>query len=174
MELQQDGLVLRNAGPADAATLADWWNDGAVMAHAGFPRGVGTTAEAVARSLAEDGDDTRRRLMLEYQGRPIGEMAYRLQDGNTAQIDIKICLPDCQGHGLGRRALCMLIRALWKRGIDAVVLDTTPENRRARHVYESLGFKQVRINEDSWTDQLGNLRSSVDYRLTPETFRDLW
>jgi ribosomal protein S18 acetylase RimI-like enzyme len=68
----------------------------------------------------------------------------------------------------------MLIRALWKRGIDAVVLDTTPENRRARHVYESLGFKQVRINENSWTDQLGNLRSSVDYRLTPETFRDLW
>lgn len=51
-----------------------------------------------------------------------------------------------------------------------IILDTNLENKRAQHVYEQLGFKRVRINVDSWKDQLGNLKSSVDYELIKEDF----
>jgi hypothetical protein len=54
MKLEFDGILLRNAEKADAAQLAAWWNDGAVMAHAGFPLGLGTTPEKIAADLASD------------------------------------------------------------------------------------------------------------------------
>ena len=43
MDICLHELRIRNAVPADCRRLADWWNDGAVMAHAGFPNGLGTT-----------------------------------------------------------------------------------------------------------------------------------
>ena len=39
MDLQYEKLTIRDATPADAEQLTVWWNDGAVMAHAGFPNG---------------------------------------------------------------------------------------------------------------------------------------
>ena len=163
-------LTLRDALPSDAAQLAEWWNDGSVMEHAGFPNGLGTTAERIAESLAGDSDDTRRRLMIEYCGRPIGEMSYRLK-GSEAEIGIKICDFTMQEKGLGKQALSLLISYLFDScGCRRIVLDTAPENSRARHVYERLGFRLLRINKDSWRDQLGRSRSSADYELLPEGF----
>ena len=52
-------------------------------------------------------------------------------------------------------------------------LDTNLNNLRAQHVYECLGFQKMRVNYDSWTDQLGQLQSSVAYELIPHHFRDL-
>ena len=66
----------------------------------------------------------------------------------------------------------MLIRYLFDCGFEKIVLDTNLQNVRAQHVYESLGFQKLRINTDSWTDQLGQTQSSVDYELTPENFVD--
>ena len=45
MKIQHENLTIRQAMVADAKQLAAWWNDGAVMAHAGFPNGLGTTEE---------------------------------------------------------------------------------------------------------------------------------
>ena len=59
-----------------------------------------------------------------------------------------------------------------KAGFDKIVLDTNLTNLRAQHVYESLGFRKLRINYDSWTDQLGNKQSAVDYELTEDNFVD--
>ena len=42
MEHTYKNLTIRNATVDDAAILADWWNDGTIMAHAGFPDGLGT------------------------------------------------------------------------------------------------------------------------------------
>jgi len=68
--------------------------------------------------------------------------------------------------------LSMLIRWLFDNGIDKIVLDTNLTNLRAQHVYESLGFRKLRVNHDSWLDQLGNKMSSVDYALAEEDFVD--
>ena len=43
---------------------------------------------------------------------------------------------------------------------------------RAQHVYEKLGFHRVRIHENSWKNQLGELQSSIDYELKPDDFID--
>ena len=40
---QFDNLTLRNATVKDADLLSAWWNDGKIMAHAGFPNGTGET-----------------------------------------------------------------------------------------------------------------------------------
>lgn len=159
-------LVIREALPADAAQLTAWWNDGAVMAHAGFPNGLGTTEEKVIAGLGKG------RLVLEENEQLIGEACYRKVGEGVAEIGIKICETDCQNRGLGRILLSMLIAWLFESGYEKIVLDTNLTNLRAQHVYESLGFRKLRINYGSWTDQLGQKQSAVDYELTKENFID--
>ncbi len=171
MYLKYHDLVIRNATAEDAIQLANWWNDGAVMAHAGFPLGLGTTPEKVAAGMSGDSDDTHRLLMLEYQGRPIGEMSFRCLADGAAEMGIKICDTTMQERGLGRQYLSMLITALFERGHRKMVLDTNLNNLRAQHVYESLGFTRLGVQENCWQDQLGRPQSAVDYELLPENFR---
>ena len=166
MHIKYDSLTIRDAVAADAAQLTAWWNDGAVMAHAGFPNGLGTTVEKVIAGLGNG------RLILIENERLIGEACYRKVGEGIAEIGIKICETDCQNRGLGRIILSMLISWLFEQGFEKIVLDTSLTNKRAQHVYESLGFKKLRVNIDSWTDQLGNKQSSVDYELTEGNFID--
>lgn len=169
MLLNYQNLTIRNATAADAPQLAEWWNDGKVMAHAGFPNGLGTTAEKIAESLATDTEDYRR-LMIELNGKPIGEMCYENMGGGTARIGIKICDFSKQEKGYGKKLLSMLISALFENGYLKIVLDTNVKNERAQHVYESLGFKKLRVNENAWRDQVGGLQSFIDYELLPSDF----
>ena len=172
MEIISGDIRIRNAGETDCEQLAAWWNDGAVMAHAGFPLGLGTTAEKIKEDLTADSDATGRRLIIEYKGRPIGEMNYRNMGNSTAEIGIKICEASFQEKGLGRVILSLFIKELFSMGYNRIILDTNLKNLRAQHVYEKLGFRRLRVNIDSWEDQLGVPQSSVDYDLTPEDFLD--
>ncbi len=172
MRIEKNGITIRNAEKADCEQLATWWNDGKVMAYAGFPLGLGTTAEEIESQIAPDTDETRRRLIIEYRGVRIGEMSYRNLGNRTAEIGIKICEPAYQERGLGRVILSLLIQGLFSSGYTKIVLDTNLNNTRAQHVYEKLGFRKVRVRMNSWTDQLGELQSAVDYELSPEEFVD--
>ncbi len=172
MDISLEGIRIRNATPADCQQLADWWNDGTVMAHAGFPNGIGTTTDEVSRQIARGCDEKGRTLIIEYYGRSIGEMSYRNIGDYSAEIGIKICESDYQEKGLGRIILSLFIRELFSIGFTKIVLDTNLKNLRAQRVYELLGFQKIRINYDSWTDQLGELQSSIDYELSPEHFLD--
>lgn len=171
MYLKHKDFVIRSAVASDAAQLAAWWNDGRVMAHAGFPHGLGTTAEEVAANISTDTDMTQRRLIIERAGVPIGEMSYRNVGEQTAEIGIKICDFSQQEKGYGKQLLTMLISALFEElGFQKIVLDTNLKNKRAQHVYETLGFQKLRVNENAWTDQAGELQSSVDYEMRPQDF----
>lgn len=184
MRLEQGKLCIKNAEQEDCKQLVRWWNDGAVMAHAGFPNGLGTNEEKVQKQIAADSDDTRRHLVIWYDGNRIGEMSYaNLGDSleetgedtienRTADIGIKICNPTFQENGLGKIVLSMLIRELFSRGYTKIVLDTNLKNKRAQHVYERLGFQKVNIRMDAWIDQVGEKQSVVDYELTKEHFVD--
>lgn len=172
MWIQHNDIIIRNVEEGDCNQLAAWWNDGNVMAHAGFPLGLNTTAEEIKKQIAEDTDETKRRLIIEYQGQRIGEMSYYNVGNHVAEIGIKICVSSFQEKGLGRIALSMLIRELFNRGYVKIILDTNKKNTRAQHVYEKLGFHSVRIREDSWKNQLGELQSAIDYELTPDDFID--
>jgi len=167
MHLIDGDLVIRNATSVDAGMLCNWWNDGKIMAHAGFPHGLGTTAGKVALELASDDDDKGRRLILEIDSLPVGEMNYRNKGDKIAEIGIKICDTGKQDKGFGSRFLRMLIDSLFNEmGYEKITLDTNLSNVRAQHVYEGLGFKKVATNLNSWRDQVGELQSSVDYALT--------
>lgn len=184
MRLEQGKLCIKNAEQEDCKQLVRWWNDGAVMAHAGFPNGLGTNEEKVQKQIAADSDDTRRHLVIWYDGNRIGEMSYaNLGDSleetgedtienRTADIGIKICNSTFQEKGLGKIVLSMLIRELFSRGYTKIVLDTNLKNKRAQHVYERLGFQKVNIRMDAWIDQVGKKQSVVDYELTKEHFVD--
>ena len=184
MRLEQGKLCIKNAEQEDCKQLVSWWNDGAVMAHAGFPNGLWTNEEKVQKQIAADSDDTRRHLVIWYDGNRIGEMNYaNLGDSleetgedtienRTADIGIKICNPTFQEKGLGKIVLSMLIRELFSRGYTKIVLDTNLKNKRAQHVYERLGFQKVNIRMDAWIDQVGEKQSVVDYELTKEHFVD--
>ena len=170
MRVDVDELTLRSAQSADAEILTEWWNDGAVMAHAGFPLGLGTTLERTRESI-EQKDDRSQLLMIEWMGQPIGECNYRIREG-YAEIGIKICRAEFQNQGIGKKVLRSLIRTLFELRddggeflIEKIVLDTNLKNTRAQHVYEQLGFRKLRVNVDFWQDQLGQWQTTVDYEL---------
>lgn len=170
MKINYNHLVIRNATSKDAEILCRWWNDGEIMAHAGFPNGLGTNEETIIEQLARDTDDTYRRLILEADGLPIGEMNYRNKGDETAEIGIKICDFSKQNKGYGKMFLSMLIDSLFGNGYEKIILDTNVKNKRAQYVYEKIGFKKVRVNENFWTDQLGEKQLLIDYELEKADF----
>ncbi|MDR2102775.1 MAG: GNAT family N-acetyltransferase [Treponema sp.] len=150
MELKQDNLVIRHATIHDAKILCNWWNDGKVMAHAGFPDGINTTEEKIIQQISEETDDTTRRWIIEINNEPSGEMNYRNKGDNTAEIGIKICDLNKQEKGYGTRLLKMFIKYLFEHlGYEKIILDTKINNKRAQHVYETIGFKKIGMNEDA-------------------------
>lgn len=173
MKLIYNNIIIRNATLDDAKQLSAWWNDGNVMAHAGWPLGTGQTEEMIASKLALDDEINYQRLIIEYNHCPIGEANYRRVDINVVEIGIKICDFSMQNKGLGKIILSMLIESLFNDyGFEKIILDTNLNNKRAQHVYEKLGFQKIRTNMNSWKDQLGQLQSSIDYELVPSHFKN--
>lgn len=171
MYLHQNELTIRDALPADAPLLCRWWNDGKVMEHAGFPQGLGTSVEKITQKLLEP-DNRTHLLIIESEGLPIGEMNWRREESDHAEIGIKICESDRQEKGFGSRLIAMLCRDLFaNRGIARITLNTMLENQRAQYVYEKLGFVKTGVRENCWRDQTGKLRTAVDYQLLPQQLR---
>ena len=137
MIIKQGNLTIRNATVTDAEQLCLWWNDGKVMAHAGFPKGLNETPENIRKSLLTDTDETHRRHIIELDDKPIGEMNYRNKGNRTAEIGIKICDFHAQNKGYGTALLTMFIDALFTYySYDKIILDTNVKNLRAQYVYE--------------------------------------
>ena len=134
MNIKYDQLCIRNAEKKDCEQLAKWWNDGKVMAHAGFPNGLGTTATEIEKQIVNDSDETRRRLMIVYKNTLIGEMSFYVYENAKYEIGIKICEFDYQEKGLGKIVLSMLIEELFHMGAQLIFLDTNLNNTRAQHV----------------------------------------
>lgn len=171
MNITYEGFRLRNALPCDVPLLTRWWNDGRIMAHAGFADGLHTNEKEVLEKIKQDNENCRR-LIIERNNTAIGEMIYFRKDEDTAEIGIKIC--DFQKHdkGYGKIVLSMLIQTLFgQMGYKKIVLDTDWNNLRAQHVYEQLGFKKTAIHKDAWKDQQGRMRTNVDYELYPCDFQ---
>ena len=170
MLLVYKNLKIRNAVAKDAQILCNWWNNGEIMAHAGFSNGLNTNVKKIIHELSADSDDTYRRLIIEIDDIPSGEMSFRNKQNNVAEIGIKICESSEQEKGYGTLLIKMLISYLFANGYEKIILDTNTKNTRAQHVYEQIGFQRLRVNHDSWRNQLGELQSSVDYELLKPQF----
>lgn len=171
MIIKYNNLIIRNAAEDDAEILCNWWNDGKVMAHAGFPNGLGTNVKEIEEQLKSNSDEKGRVLIIEADNIPIGEMNYSNMGNGIAEIGIKICDFSKQEKGYGKKLLSMLINYLFQEmGYSKIILDTNLDNKRAQHVYEELGFKKVRVNMGAWKNQFGELQSSVDYEMNKSDF----
>lgn len=174
--VQKNDLTIRSAEIGDAELLTTWWNDGTVMEHAGFPNGLNQSLEETIEQISNNERCLSQRCIIEVKGIPIGEMNYSI--GNRlAEIGIKICDSSYQNHNLGTKFIEMLVEHLFTNEalnhavpIDKIILDTNKKNERAKHVYEKIGFLKLRVNEDAWKDQVGQLQSSVDYEMSRERY----
>jgi len=167
MFIKIENLMIRNVEDTDAKQLCTWWNDGKIMAHAGFFNGLGCTPEEISRDISTDTDRTHRRHIIELDGKPIGEMNYR-RKGNAAELGIKICDFSEQEKGYGTKLLTAFIDALFRYyDFESMILDTNLKNERAQYVYEKkLGFRFVGIEKDAWRDPLGELNTMVNFRMS--------
>lgn len=175
MRIEANQIVVRTALKEDAPVIKKWWNDGAVMAHAGFPNGLGESVESVEKQISYNRLESQIGI-IEWDHHPIGELSYSIQD-HQAEIGIKICETTRQNQGTGRIVLSMLMNYLFldreltrELLVERIILDTNLKNTRAQHVYESLGFENKGIRVDAWIDQLGEKQSAVDYEMTKASF----
>ena len=118
MLIQKDNLAIRNATITDTALLGNWWRDGKVMAHTGFPLGLDISDGEIITSLAKAAE-TGRTLIIKIDTAP----------DSTAEIRIKICDFDAQGRGYGTKFLKMLICELFTNlAFERITLDTNINN----------------------------------------------
>lgn len=185
MKIKKDNLLLRSATIDDARILNKWWNDGTVMAHAGFPHGTGESLEYTENLVKQNETLLSQRLIIEIDDKRVGEMMFGLYTDDEAhervsEMGIKICEPEYQNHGYGTTLLKMLITYLFtdaelnsKFKIDKIVLDTNTNNKRAQKVYEQkLGFRTLGT-EPSWVDENGVQQYQIMYDMTREAFGKL-
>ncbi len=73
--------------------------------------------------------------------------------GATAVPELAIAVaPEFQGRGLGRKVLSALLARVGDEGLSAVELTVAADNPRARRLYESFEFVEIRKDESgrSW------------------------
>ena len=79
--------------------------------------------------------------------------AYVILNGLTedsGSIELKRIVVAAPGHGLGRRILTEIIRIAFRElRAHRLFLDVLDDNSRARHLYESLGFKYEGVMRDA-------------------------
>lgn len=173
---EKGNLIIRSAIIEDAERVTQWWNDGEVMAHAGFPNGLGQSVEETMSQIKRNEVKLSQLCIIEVEHTPVGELSFGIGP-DFAEIGIKICDATYQNKGYGNQVLKMLVEYLFTDEtiskcvkIEKIQLDTNINNKRAQHVYEALGFKKVAINKDAFTNQLGELQTSVDYEMTREDY----
>lgn len=179
MLIKKENLVIRSATLADAQILTNWWNDGVVMDHAGFPNGLGQIVEETIKQIKENEIRLSQICIIEIDNVRIGEMNFYIKE-NVAEIGIKICDASYQSQGYGSNLLRMLIEYLFtdekinnKEKVNKIILDTNINNKIAQYVYEKLGFRKVATNIDAWKDQLGQWQTSVEYEMTLEDYKKM-
>jgi RimJ/RimL family protein N-acetyltransferase len=120
-------ISVRPIGPADAAwvraSIRERWGSDVVVGH-----GVVVEPATLPGFAAEEG------------GHPVGLVTYRVEDDGCEIVTIDAFE---EGVGVGG-ALVEAVRGL---GHARVWLVTTNDNRRARRLYERLGFRLVAVHE---------------------------
>ena len=82
-------------------------------------------------------------LLARANGKAVGCVAVRNQNGATCEMKRLYVKPEYRGAGLGRRLAENAIRKARQLGYVRIVLDTLPSMAEAQPLYESLGFREV-------------------------------
>jgi len=180
MKIIKSNLMIRSARPEDATILTSWWNDGKVMAHAGFPLGLNIAVEETLKQINENETSISQRCIIEIDGERVGEMNFRIyEDRGAAEMGIKICNFDYQNRGYGTQLIKMFIEFLFTDEkinaycpIEKIILDTNVKNKRAQRVYEKIGFTNLGVTKTPWYDQLGAPQYGINYELPRQYYEN--
>lgn len=134
--------TLRAAAEADVGFIA------AIEARPDYEPFINRWPEA--RHLRALRDPDYRYLVFEAGGAPIGyAILAGLTSSNAAIQLVRIAL-DAPGGGLGRRCCRLMMAEVFDRlGAHRLHLDLFEDNRRAEHLYASLGFRREGLLRDA-------------------------
>ena len=142
------------------------------MAHAGFPNGIGTTAAEVGGQVANRGDGEL--YIIEFDGKPVGEMHYRDKSDKAADIGIKICGFSLHGKGIGSQALSLLFNHLFNnKGFEKIIVNCNIKNQAGNALYRKVGFIFTHTQENAWVDPQGEVHHVHHYELHKRNWRQL-
>lgn len=100
--------------------------------------------EQELEALPGDCAPPRGRLLLAYlDAQPVGCVALRPIDEQTAEVRRLYVRPAHRGRGLGRALLHHLLRDARQLGFRRLRLDTLPSMHHARALYASMGFRPL-------------------------------
>ncbi len=164
--LQSERISIRKLAYSDIPILTSWWNNGLLMKDMGFSNGMGVTEPQLLsrfRKQLDDEDSVLESRMFiitdNITGKEIGELQYGELDleNRKCRIAIKVAELEFQGKGIGQEALSLFMDYLTSEfSLNKIEIDTIHDNIRAYSLYKKLGFREVEIIKDYWTDDLGN------------------
>ena len=135
-------IQLRPLREDDAYTSILWRADPDLWVHtlaAGRPAPRIEDELQWIRSVMADQSSIRMAITLE--DRYVGNTYLTGLTPETADFHIFIGDRECWGRGIARRATELMLAKAWSLGLEAVHLMVHPNNKAARHIYDSLGFE---------------------------------
>lgn len=163
--LYSERLRLRAIEPEDLSRLMRWVNDPEVTAHLGSPISVFPFSNADESNwIAElsKSPHSERPMLIEIRSAedageeavwiPIGDISFHRVDWITRSAELGIMIGEKQywDKGYGSEA----IRLMFTHGFNGlnlhrIFLGVHPDNSRAKHAYEKLGFKHDGRHRDA-------------------------
>lgn len=177
---KEERIAIRELEITDSVIFAEWWNNGDLMKDVGFRTGMGVTPGSLEKDFAAEIEDNapfreKRRFVVvdKISHRPIGELVYGNlnMERKSCGIGIKICDLSLQGKGLGYETLVAFMKYLYREfRLDIFEIDTLKDNVRAYGLYKKVGFKEVRVMENFWSDPDGISHDLIFMELGKDEF----
>ena len=146
--IPNNAVTLRHTEPNDYPELEIWWNDHAIAddCRHTMEKVPDKTIDQMFHTWSDEDDDRRfGRTTLGPDGHPVGHIIAKdcTAPDHNATMTILIG-PYYQNHGYGSLAMKLGIKlAAEQLGAKTITLKVWSFNLRARHMYESLGFKET-------------------------------
>jgi RimJ/RimL family protein N-acetyltransferase len=141
-------LSLRRARPDDEARVLRWRNEESAR-EASFRVVPISPDEHHAWFTRKLGDEDCVLLIVEEDGRPVGQVRLDRLDHDLAEISIGLA-PEARGRGLGREALRRsVLEASRLLGVSGVRARVKPENAASLAAFTAAGFRVTAESENA-------------------------